>query len=170
METKRTKYYKYVGTQKEADDYGLGVKSPVLGQVYPESYLIFNVGSDETIQYITDNRYAYADEWQLVEEIQETVLLSDPIWVNNHTVSVSNQGINRPQPFDMVNHPPHYNQGKVECIDAIMAATINKSGNEAVLVGHVLRYLWRYEEKEGIVAVKKAQWYLNKLIEEMQTK
>lgn len=45
---------------------------------------------------------------------------------------------------DNVNHPSHYTQGGVECIDAITAATVNKTGIEAVCTGNVIKYLWRY--------------------------
>lgn len=66
---------------------------------------------------------------------------------------------------DVVNHPSHYTNGKVECIDAIEAATVGKTGIEAVCVANVIKYLWRYEDKNGLEDIKKAQWYLNKLIE-----
>ena len=66
---------------------------------------------------------------------------------------------------DMINSPSHYTQGKVECIDAIESATIGKKGIEAVCVANVIKYLWRYEEKNGLEDIKKAQWYLQKLIE-----
>lgn len=65
---------------------------------------------------------------------------------------------------DNVNHPSHYTQGKVECIDALESATIGKSGIKAVCVANVIKYLWRYEEKNGIEDVKKAQFYLNRLL------
>lgn len=65
---------------------------------------------------------------------------------------------------DNVNHPSHYTQGKVECIDALESATIGKSGIEAVCVANVIKYLWRYEEKNGLEDVKKAQFYLNRLL------
>ena len=55
--------------------------------------------------------------------------------------------------------------GKVECIEAIEAATVNKKGIVAVCTGNVIKYLWRCEEKNGLEDLKKAQWYLNKLIE-----
>ena len=67
-----------------------------------------------------------------------------------------------------VNHPTHYTQGKVEFIDAIESATVGKSGIEAYCVGNVIKYLWRYEEKGGKESVEKAQWYLNKLLEQMK--
>ena len=66
---------------------------------------------------------------------------------------------------DIVNHPSHYTNGKVECIDAIESATVGKTGIEAVCVANVIKYLWRYEDKNGLEDIKKAQWYLNKLIE-----
>lgn len=67
--------------------------------------------------------------------------------------------------FDVVNKPKHYNLGKVECIDAIESATIGKAGIQAVCTANVIKYLWRCEEKGGLEDLKKAQWYLNKLIE-----
>jgi hypothetical protein len=63
---------------------------------------------------------------------------------------------------EMVDHPPHYNQSGVECIDAIMAAT--DEGFEYYLQGNIIKYLWRYRYKNGVEDLKKAQWYLNKLI------
>lgn len=66
---------------------------------------------------------------------------------------------------DLINNPTHYNQGKIECIEAIESAVVNKSGTEAFLVGNVIKYLWRYETKDGIRDIEKAQWYLNKLLE-----
>lgn len=69
---------------------------------------------------------------------------------------------------DNVNHPSHYNNGSVECIDAMEAATVNKSGAEAICTSNVIKYLWRYEAKNGLEDVKKAQWYLNRLIAELE--
>ena len=64
---------------------------------------------------------------------------------------------------DMVNHPPHYNQYGIECIDAIKACTGKHF--DSYLQGNILKYLWRYDYKNGIEDLKKAQWYLSKLIE-----
>ena len=66
-------------------------------------------------------------------------------------------------PKDMVNHPPHYNQKSVECIDAIESATDN--GFEYYLQGNIIKYLWRYRYKNGLQDLKKASCYLNRLIE-----
>lgn len=64
---------------------------------------------------------------------------------------------------DMVNSPPHYNASGIECIDAIQAAT--EDGFEYYLQGNIMKYLWRYRYKNGNEDLKKARWYLDKLIE-----
>ena len=69
---------------------------------------------------------------------------------------------------DMVNHPKHYNQGGIECIDALKAATVGKRGIEAVCVANVIKYLWRYEEKNGIEDVRKAKFYIERLLKELE--
>ena len=69
---------------------------------------------------------------------------------------------------DMVNHPKHYTQGGIECIDALKAATVGKRGIEAVCVANVIKYLWRYEEKNGIEDVRKAKWYIERLLKELE--
>lgn len=62
-------------------------------------------------------------------------------------------------------NPNHYKQGKVECIDAIASATVNKTGLEAVCVANIIKYLWRYEEKNGLEDVRKGNWYYERLLE-----
>ena len=69
---------------------------------------------------------------------------------------------------DMVNHPQHYTQGGIECIDALKAATVGKRGIEAVCVSNVIKYLWRYEEKNGIEDVRKAKFYIERLLKELE--
>ena len=63
---------------------------------------------------------------------------------------------------DNVNNPPHYNQAGIECLDAIAAAT--DDGYEYYLQGNIIKYLWRYRYKNGIEDLKKARFYLDKLI------
>lgn len=67
---------------------------------------------------------------------------------------------------DMVNKPPHYNAGDIECIDAIAAATGEYF--EYYLQGNIMKYLWRYRYKNGTEDLKKARWYLDKLITEVE--
>ena len=65
---------------------------------------------------------------------------------------------------DMVNHPQHYCTGKIECIDAIEAAVSELSGLNAVCTANVIKYVWRWKHKNGLQDLRKAQWYLEKLI------
>lgn len=65
---------------------------------------------------------------------------------------------------DMVNNPPHYNFGGIECIDALQAA-LGPEGFKAYCRGACLKYLWRCEHKNGLEDLKKCRWYLNRLID-----
>ena len=64
---------------------------------------------------------------------------------------------------DFVNKPPHYTKGAIETIEAIESAL--GKGFEFYLQGNILKYIWRYTHKNQIEDLKKAQWYLTKLIE-----
>ena len=65
---------------------------------------------------------------------------------------------------DPVNHPEHYNQGGIECIDALAAATGDLVGMEAVCTANAIKYLWRWKRTAGIEDLKKARWYIDRLI------
>lgn len=70
--------------------------------------------------------------------------------------------------MDNVNNPKHYNQGNIECIECIKAAVTNKVGIEAFCVANIIKYLFRYEEKNGVEDVRKAKWYLERLLKEIE--
>lgn len=75
----------------------------------------------------------------------------------------------KPQPAnDNVNHPAHYTQGGIECIDAIKAAVVGLTGIEAVCTGQVVKYIWRWKHKNGIEDLRKAEWYLHRLMQELE--
>jgi hypothetical protein len=64
---------------------------------------------------------------------------------------------------DNVNHPAHYRlPGGGETIDFIDAAC--GSGAEYYYQGNILKYVCRYREKGGAESLKKARWYLDRLI------
>lgn len=67
---------------------------------------------------------------------------------------------------DNVNKPVHY-QGKIECIDCIESATDGLKGIEAFCIGNAIKYLYRWKKKNGIEDLKKAKWYIEKLLDEM---
>lgn len=69
---------------------------------------------------------------------------------------------------DAVNHPSHYTNGQIECIEAIKAS-MGADEFCGYLKGNILKYMWRYELKSNPVQdLEKAQWYLNRLIQEIK--
>ena len=66
-------------------------------------------------------------------------------------------------PIDLVNHPPHYASGPIECIEAI-EAQLTPEEYRGYLKGNCVKYQWRERQKGGVESLKKAQWYLNRLI------
>ena len=67
---------------------------------------------------------------------------------------------------DAVNHPSHYTQGNIECIDAMVSAF----GKEQVATYckiAAFKYIWRMELKNGMEDCEKAIWYLQKYKELM---
>lgn len=65
---------------------------------------------------------------------------------------------------DVVNHPSHYTQGGIECIDAMKAAF---GADELAVYCKIaaFKYVWRCDHKNGLEDIKKAIWYLNKYLE-----
>ncbi len=66
---------------------------------------------------------------------------------------------------DMVNHPPHYTSGRIECIDALRACL-----GDDHFVSHckatAMKYLWRAGKKgEPVQCMEKAIWYIQKAID-----
>ncbi len=71
--------------------------------------------------------------------------------------------------YDIVEKAEHYNQGGIECIDALRAA-LGPEGFEAFCRGSVIKYLWRSPHKGKMTEdAKKARYYLRKLIEEQES-
>jgi len=65
-------------------------------------------------------------------------------------------------------NPDHYQRDGIECIDAIKAAVQNLTGDQAYCTGNAIKYLWRWKEKGGKTDLKKAMWYINDMIAEIE--
>ena len=66
---------------------------------------------------------------------------------------------------DTVNHPSHYiDGGGVECIEAIESALTSEE-YRGYLKGNIQKYVWRERHKGGTESLKKARWYLDRLIQ-----
>tara|TARA_R100000773_G_C4155125_1_gene75413 strand:- start:209 stop:508 length:300 start_codon:yes stop_codon:yes gene_type:complete len=69
--------------------------------------------------------------------------------------------------LDMINDPPHYNSGHIECIDAIQAA-LTTTEFRGYCKGNNLKYIWREHFKGEDEDLKKAAWYLERLLESIE--
>ena len=72
-------------------------------------------------------------------------------------------GMNAQQSSSPVNqkiNPSHYKQGKIEVIDFILDQKMD------YLTANVQKYLSRWRFKDGVCDLKKARWFLDKLIEQ----
>lgn len=67
---------------------------------------------------------------------------------------------------DNINHPEHYTSGGIECIDAIRAA-LTPEEFRGFCKGNVLKYTWRERLKGGDESLKKAEWYLKRLADDI---
>lgn len=66
---------------------------------------------------------------------------------------------------DMVNHPPHYTKRGLETIEVIKGGV---DDFKSYCAGNVIKYVSRYPYKNGVEDLKKAKWYLDKLIQEVE--
>ncbi len=64
---------------------------------------------------------------------------------------------------DKIN-PDYYKTGGIECIDAIESAVQGKDPFSAYCTGNIMKYIWRTESKNGIEDLRKAKWYLERMI------
>ena len=68
--------------------------------------------------------------------------------------------------MDVVNKPLHY-QGEVEAIDSIKAA-MSYEGFKGYCQGNALKYIIRFDRKNGVEDLRKAEWYINRLIQHLE--
>lgn len=86
-----------------------------------------------------------------------------------HTLTVPHYNvvelIKKDSKLEEIKKPARYNKrGKLECWDVILDQEMN------FLEGNILKYVWRYKEKNGVEDLKKAKVYLDKLISEVEKK
>ena len=70
---------------------------------------------------------------------------------------------------DNVNHPNHYqNIAGVEAIDILNDVVKDLPGKQAAMLWNTLKYLLRFQKKNGLEDLKKAQNYLQWLIDDIE--
>lgn len=100
---------------------------------------------------------------EIVQDTSIQALVMDAVEKNAHAIS---EVIKTPA-VDNVNHPAHYTQGAVECIDAL-EASMTPEEFRGYLKGCQMKYVWRYRMKGGVEDLKKARWYLDRLIGKLE--
>jgi hypothetical protein len=68
---------------------------------------------------------------------------------------------------DNVNHPSHYGQGKIEAIEYI-SDFLTPEEYQGYLRGNIAKYLHRWPYKNKVEDLRKAAWYLDRLIKEAE--
>lgn len=72
--------------------------------------------------------------------------------------------------MEMVNHPEHYQSGKIETIDVIEEFTKDLKGIEAFDAANIIKYACRWKRKNGVEDLRKLVWYAEHLINHIETK
>jgi hypothetical protein len=107
--------------------------------------------------------YVYAPHWNQCRIAVPVEPIAEPAIKESLTTE--------PNPSEIPNsssdpiNPSHYRQGGIDCIEAIKAAL--GDGFIGYVWGNVLKYLWRWPKKGGVEDLKKARWYLDRLISEV---
>lgn len=123
--------------------------------------------------YLRERRGEFDQPWVDTKEEEASPTVIDEVNVYDKVLSPDKisemaESYLAPSPApDMFNNPPHYTKEDLECIDAIKAslATYRTDGYAGYLKGTIMAYLWRYEDKKGVQDLRKAKWYLQKLID-----
>ena len=115
---------------------------------------------NENHGWLDISQFKIDEDFKMMRDDTVTVWVPDPI-----------QLFDRPddKAGDPVNHPDHYkSETGLETIDVIEAFTDGLMGVEATDTGNVIKYICRWKKKNGLQDLKKAQWYLNHLINHVE--
>lgn len=132
----------------------------------------FKIGDEVIMNDNADKNYRYTCKGFrgiVTDIIDDNIVEIDDIWVVNiddcdlYGELKDNKSVSK-KTDDNVNHPSHYTDDKIECIDAI-ESSMSKEAFMGYCKGNVIKYVWRYEHKGGAESLKKAKWYIDKLIE-----
>jgi len=98
-------------------------------------------------------------ENQLIDDFEE--------YPTYDAVTIGAEIIDLTQDHNPVDNPSHYNSGNIECIKAIEEA-LTDDELRGYFKGNCLKYLWREQYKNQLEDLKKADWYLTRLIKNLE--
>lgn len=87
--------------------------------------------------------------------------LNAPEDIVDYSISKINGNYKGSASISNVDHPSHYNQGGIECIDAMVSAFGKEKVADFCII-NAFKYIWRYNHKNGQEDINKAYWYMNK--------
>ena len=129
-------------------------KSYEIEESYDDLYVIVNDAGYDVLVYVGGYDCDYELHYDVIYEDEIQTINAEAIT----DVDTSDNPVN----------PSHYKKGDFEVIDVIKVATEGASGIEAVCQGNIIKYVMRYREKNGVTDLKKARWYLDYLIDELE--
>lgn len=134
---------------------GEGEQSCVLCRRFPSFCLIDG----------NENAFEIAERAELLKRLEDETISEDKKMLIKKALGMEHFANGNKMVTDNVNSPAHYTQGGIECIDCIKAAL----GDNFIgfLTGNVMKYVYRYKNKNGVEDLKKAAVYLNWAIKEL---
>lgn len=93
-----------------------------------------------------------------------TIVSDSSTWYTSRDTAITLSKKSLAAKLDAVVSPSHYNKNGIEAWDAIKAS-MTKEEWEGYCKGNIEKYIWRYRYKNGLEDLKKAQRYLEKLID-----
>jgi len=103
------------------------------------------------------------EEWDAIRKNYKTD--AEEIKAARQQAHIREQDYNKQ--YNNVHSPAHYNQGQIECIDAI-EAMLSVEEYIGYLRGNSMKYRWRFRYKNGFEDLNKAQWYEKRLVKFME--
>lgn len=110
----------------------------------------------------------YGRDYARYKDLRDALNEGGPVVVDEKTGVMTPLDDYVSSKFDPVEKPQHYNSGGIEAITAI-EASMDPTAFAGYLKGNIMKYMWRYEKKaKPIEDLKKARWYLDRLIKKVE--
>ena len=97
-----------------------------------------------------------------LDGIEEPFTLTDTDYFDK--LPLSRKKTQHSEDSDNVNHPSHYNQSNIEVIDIMEALPSEYNHKTLISLANVIKYIFRAPFKNGKEDLKKAQWYLQRAV------
>lgn len=101
---------------------------------------------------------------EIIEEIDFRTPTTARDWKKKEIIDKLKEAKEIGKENDIVNHPGHYETGKFECIE-VMQEALGVDAVKDFCICNAFKYLYRHKRKNGLEDIKKAKWYIDKLLE-----